>query len=580
MISVIRRWYKGSTTWLKRYGKDVVIVTFVTIFIGVIAAQFLYPIDRTLPFTKVDGVQIGGWSKHDAVKMLNDRYKQKKIDLYFEGATQAFASPSLGDLGLTVDNSVRIVDAQYPWYLRVIPSSLLWASAFNSSASPTYSRDLERLDEYMLDTFGSDCQVDPINATLEVVDNTLQVVGASPGGVCDKDEVTEVLKNLSPRLSKTSVYVSGEKTPALISDEMAQEYANAVSDGVDGGISVTFDDKVYLIEKERLLSWITFSEANGTLTASLDKEKASSYLNQQFADVVKRAAGTTIITTYDFVEISRQVGVSGRSFDLDGMLASLEAAIRDDSSVVAVAVKEVSPTVTYNRSYSNTDTGLAALLKNYAESHSGTYGASIIELSGARRHASYNGDTQFITASTYKLFVAYSTLLRIESGEWKWSDIVRGSDTITVCFDKMISLSNNECAHALLDKIGFTNITNEARAIGSSSTTFLDKEGIKSTANDEALLLSLLQTGQILSTQSSRDRLINALKSNVYRQGIPAGIPSVTIANKVGFLDGLLHDAAIVYDPLGTYVLVILTDDASWANISELAALVQTLRKS
>ena len=151
---------------------------------------------------------------------------------------------------------------------------------------------------------------------------------------------------------------------------------------------------------------------------------------------------------------------------------------------------------------------------------------------------------------------------------------------MTKCFDDMIVRSDNACAEALLKKIGFTPITNEAKAFGATRTSFLGSSGIKSTAEDESLFLSLLYSGQILSQQSSRDVLINALKRNIYRQGVPAGMPGVTVANKVGFLDGLFHDAAIVYSPSGTYVLTVLTEGSSWANIAELTRQLEMLRKS
>ena len=41
---------------------------------------------------------------------------------------------------------------------------------------------------------------------------------------------------------------------------------------------------------------------------------------------------------------------------------------------------------------------------------------------------------------------------------------------------------------------------------------------------------------------------------------------------------GLLHDAAIVYSPSGTYVLVIMTDGSSWAEIAALTRKIEELR--
>lgn len=72
-------------------------------------------------------------------------------------------------------------------------------------------------------------------------------------------------------------------------------------------------------------------------------------------------------------------------------------------------------------------------------------------------------------------------------------------------------------------------------------------------------------------------RLISAMTANVYRKGIPAGANG-TVADKVGFMDALLHDAAIVYSPSGTYVLVIMSDGSSWATIADLSSQVDTLR--
>ena len=71
--------------------------------------------------------------------------------------------------------------------------------------------------------------------------------------------------------------------------------------------------------------------------------------------------------------------------------------------------------------------------------------------------------------------------------------------------------------------------------------------------------------------------MIAAMNANVYRKGIPAGANG-TVADNVGFLNGLLHDAAIVYGPNGTYVLTIMTDGSSWATIADLTKQIDTLR--
>ena len=111
----------------------------------------------------------------------------------------------------------------------------------------------------------------------------------------------------------------------------------------------------------------------------------------------------------------------------------------------------------------------------------------VSELDGKKRRAEYNGDKQFVTASTYKLLVAYSLLKRIDSGARSW-------DSDQVCFNKMISLSDNACAESFLNAIGVSTLTSEANAIGFKNSTFMKGGGPYTTANDQALLLGMIAT--------------------------------------------------------------------------------------
>ena len=195
------------------------------------------------------------------------------------------------------------------------------------------------------------------------------------------------------------------------------------------------------------------------------------------------------------------------------------------------------------------------------------------------RHGGYNESRAFVTASTYKLFVAYGTLKRVDAGQFNWSDIISGGQNLATCFDKMIVNSDNPCAEALLYKIGQKALTQDIQNdLGLKNSTFL-KDNIYSTAEDEAAFLADLARGQLGSlTQDSQNRLISAMKRNVYRKGVPAGA-SGPVADKVGFLWGLLHDASIVYSPSGTYVLVILTDGAGdWGQLAELTRQIEAWR--
>ena len=166
----------------------------------------------------------------------------------------------------------------------------------------------------------------------------------------------------------------------------------------------------------------------------------------------------------------------------------------------------------------------------------------------------------------------------MDAGKWKWTDAnISSGRNLATCFDDMIVKSDNACAEALLKKLGYSELTKDINALGLKSSGFVAGDTPHTTAADLALLLSKLQGGSLPIKSESRTRLLDAMKRNVYRQGIPAGASGQT-ADKVGFLWGLLHDAAIVYSPKGTYVLVIMTDDSTWGNIAELTRKIEALR--
>lgn len=544
---------------------------------GVIIYQFFYPTNTLVPFASIDNVSLGGVKKADAIETLDRMYSNAKVPIYFDDSKSPRTNPQLPNLGITVRNDSRVDDYDYPWYWRLVPSSVWWYHALASPEKPSVTRDENALVAYMKKQFGENCEIQPINATITQQNDTFSVIKDVTGGTCDAAEVKKALGSVEASLQPDSLTVHGKTFPAAISRSDAESELARLKATLSGDITVTALDEKKDIPAKTVSKWIVYDSSGDELVLQLS-DAADGWLNDTYSKKVAVAAGVTQVSTYDFTETSRVNGASGQALDTDGSRAALAKQLAGKADVSAIATKTVAPTVQYTRSYSSTDEGISALMKNYAESHPGTYGVSMVELTGQKRRAEYNATTQFTTASTYKLFIAYSTLLRIERGEWSWSDQINGGRDASTCFEDMIRKSDNACSEAFLKKVGFQNATNDAKSIGATQTSFLGSDGIKSTARDESTLLGALYAGQILSQQSSRDKFIAALKGNVYRQGIPAGIPSATVADKVGFMDALLHDAAIVYAPTGTYVLVIMTNNATWGNIAELAGQIEALR--
>jgi beta-lactamase class A len=530
--------------------------------------QIFYPGDRLLPFAQIDTVNVGMKTKADATAAVNAAYDKVKLEIYLGNATKPYKTPTLEQAAIKVDNSERINARTYPWYLRIIPTSLFWAQLKKTEVpAPKFTT---RTDQYIETSLMPECRKAPTNASLKLSGEKLTLVKAIPGGECQKQDVVATVKKVSPHVAgETAVRIALKELPPAVADSEATRLAQEINKKVGAGVPLAVAGSVVTIEPKQVLSWLEFPVDGNSLTVAVSAEKANKYLNETIAPKVAIAPGVSQVTTRDFTELSRVNGASGQALAIAETLTTVKQFILGEATTATAATKVIPPTEQYTRTYSPTDAGLSALLANYAKDHKGTFGITLIEMDGKKRRASYNGDKQFVTASTYKLFVAYSLLKRIDAGTKDWG---ANAD----CFNKMISYSDNACAEMFLNDIGLKTITNEINAIGLKNSNFTKSGGPFTTSDDLALLVGMVQSGQNFSALN-RDRLISAMKGNVYRNGIPAGANG-TVADKVGFMDALLHDAAIVYSPSGTYVLTIMTEGSSWATIADLAHQIDSLR--
>lgn len=540
--------------------------------------QLFYPGDKLPLFASVDGVRLGGQTKAEAINKLDAAYGKERLTLSLGEYRKDYDKPLLKDSGITVSNKQRIDDATYPWYMRVIPTSLLWFGLLQREQPPMYVFDDAKMKQYLVSKVGEECIIAAKDASLKLSGETLGVVSAEPGGKCTFDKTISALMSSKPGLGAANEVVLPVSILApAVGDDVARELGKRLNKASSDGIELKVADKVQKIEQKEVLSWLTFKTEGKELVFDIDADTANTYLSKTATPVVAKPAGVTKVSTSDFTETSRQDGQSGQTLDVNGTLAEIKSVLSDDKDQARARVTTLAPKVEYTRSYSKTSNGISALMKFYDDDNKGDFGVSFVELGGQGLSAQHNGDRQFVTASTYKLFVAFSTIKRVEADQMKWDDdnVANGRD-LSTCFDDMIVKSDNPCAEALIKKIGANGLNADIKSIGLQSTAFKSDNNV-TTANDLVRYLTQLEKGTLPIKPENRDRLLGAMKRNVYRQGVPAGASGQT-ADKVGFLWGLLHDASIVYSPKGTYALVILTDGSSWANIADLTRKIEELR--
>lgn len=538
----------------------------VGVLLIVVLAQCLYPADRVLPFTRLDGKKVGSQSEKQISQLLIDTYSNVSLTLHVDGpAKELSRKTTVAPAGVEPDINRTLAELKsYPWWQRIVPFSGL-VKGLTKNQPVRVAFDDQRFKEYAKVEQAA-CRVEPKNAGVMVQNGAVVLDAAKDGQSCSIESLRTELKGLALEPKGVHAYVSADTIKPMRSDKDVEGKLKEAQGLTERKLSLRLLETDYQVAKPTLASWLVITEDSKDkkkLIVDVDTKPIRDYLSEMQKKIYV-APGVTTIRTTDGSETDRTEGAVGRGLNFTSTADALRKQLLEGDGAVSGEIIPLQPRIVYQRSYSATRAGLQALLNDIVKDK-GDYAISVRMSDGSV--VSSNGTKRYHPASTYKMYVAYSFLKRIENGSIKWDDTATAGKNMSQCFDVMIINSDNTCAEWLGDKIGWSNIQNEVRALGLSNTSTI-RGAMYSTSDDETLFLHKLQYGNILGT-AERDRLLDVMKRQVYRAGIPAGVRA-TVADKVGFLDGKLHDAAIVYGSK-TYMLTILSQGSSWAQIADAA---------
>ena len=201
----------------------------------------------------------------------------------------------------------------------------------------------------------------------------------------------------------------------------------------------------------------------------------------------------------------------------------------------------------------NKNTDLETIVHNYASTANFTLGIGIKNLDTGEEYY-LNKALPFESASLYKLVVMYGVFYEGRNGKLNVND-----PEIQSQLDSMITVSSNEAAITLSEKIGWDRLDDIAKNIGLKNTSLYSP--ITTTPEDITNLLNLIVTGRALDPSNSA-RMKELLLKQKINDRIPLLLPSgVPVAHKTGELDDVRHDAGIVYGPKSTYIITLMSKD-------------------
>ena len=543
----------------------------------VVLVQLLYPTGKALPYTRMGSHQVGNQTYRQVAETLRTYYSDVRFSIAVAGKPAFETTTSEAGIVPAYRDSAKAA-TDYTLKARLVPFSFVYKML--KPRQVAYEIDRNNFESFY-EKFAPYCQVVPKDAALVFAGGNVKIDAAKNGQQCDKNKFLASLVSLSLRPDKITMTAPVTVLPPRTTDKDIEAQFTSAQATIHAGLTIKSPRDSWTIPPETVASWMTTSEANGKVALDVKLDAVKAYL-ETLRGALYVEPGTTRVVYHDGIEQSRTIGTKGQGIDLDVSAQRVKSVLLGpptENRVAWVQLSVLEPKVVTDWTYSSSQAGLQALLEQWDRSHPARYGLIVRDLSGKGFNAELNPDRDFVTASTFKMFLAYAVLHKVETGELKMDSVTDMGLTAQACIEEMILHSTNACALSLFNLAGWgyvhdfirgqfpsTSLMNSANADDEKHTT----------VRDESSFFIKLNAGQLMNAEHTR-YLTDLFKHQVYRGGIPAGVPGVTVADKVGFYNGYKHDVGLVYAARGTYVLGYMSLGGNNAEIADLSRQVYAL---
>ena len=285
--------------------------------------------------------------------------------------------------------------------------------------------------------------------------------------------------------------------------------------------------------------------------------------------VIKKKSQTKSVIFYvGLLVLSPCIGVWLARYNISTQPEQVYAATEQAPAVSKPLVTE--PPLPQKAPDSETNPAVQRYLHQWVSDHGdASWGVYVEQLGAQRQLASVNADRQFDIASLYQLFLLRPMLDSMPSAKWASTASSEGGRTIDRCAQDILKFSDNTCANAFVDRIGWPGIEKQTADAGYVFTHLAGIDNVSGTARDAASVIKDIYSGNGYDAYV-KDLALKSLKQQHNNQGIPAGCSGCTVYNKTGNGSGAHHDAAIVEFNGKTYALVIMSKYGSNQQLAEL----------
>ncbi len=574
MVKKIKKLLRRIASLFSRHRKKIIIGV-ACLLLALILTQVFWPKYYSLPFSKVGSDKIGIMSRDKIQETIENQFSELEISIETNVDSKSkFKGEDVLNSG-TMDDDWLSSEMEYPLVWRFVPFSFFF-----------FKTDIQavnlNIDDAKLDSLteeqAKDLSREPKNAIFEVEGEKINIKPSEDGIKVESSAVKNAIKDYAFNLSDNHITLEGEKlTPEIVTgnyESLRTQAENAIAKNIYFMIPIGNRlDKFATSAKERASLLDVSKQEDGEFTLTL-KDDEISKLFGVLEEKVRKEPGVTVVKTINGEEVGRTTGIEGWGLDFNDYKNQITSKMFDDGSGVEIELKlkSIPPVVRYEREFTNSNKGLQSYLDEATRGKG--ISISVQQLSGEFWSAESNGDKRMTSASTYKLFMAQFIMNKIDNGQLNWGSSALGTN-VDGCMYNMIVRSANDCPEYWLSVYGRNAINNYLQSVGYESVFSNSGQVASTTANSLRKMLTNLYFGDNFSAGNA-NKLRGLMFSQVYRQGIPAGT-SGRVADKVGFLGGVLNDAGIVYHPKGDYVLVVMSEGESWAKIAEITREIERI---
>ena len=420
---------------------------------------------------------------------------------------------------------------------------------------------------------------EPVNAEFSYKDNLASVTPSQLGYQYEPKDIFKTIEySIIGKNEPKGVINGSELKPTVVEGDL-QKFIVEFEKLASNIPKIKVDNKELLLNQELLTSIIVLNEDKTGIT--LEKNNLILVLN----NLLNKPPGTTTVKLLDGIVVDRDVGDQGQGVKKAEATAEFQKWLINPDKYASINLSPIAipAKIIEIKEYSQQlNAVLQEAIEGWVSNNQGLYNVAVKEIGGDNRVANVNAESTTVMASTYKMFLAVIAYQMVELGEIDSSTIIYKGNDVYECIEGAIKFSENECTAALGRYIGWSKLDQKVKTLGFNDV-FLNNYVSRdpSTADKTASALSLvdllveIDSGKIIN-EVHREYLLSSMKNQYYRDGIPVGSKGL-VANKVGFLDNLKHDMAIVYGPNSNYAIVILSNNSSWQKIADLSAIVSKI---